>query len=1070
MKTFAIDDGLVTALWAAEPMLANPVALCIDHRGRVFVAETYRQEEKGVPDNRSFSYWKDDDLKSQTLSDRRAMYLTHRPHFAMQFTEHHDRIVLLEDRNGDGAADRSVVFADGFNDILDGTGAGVLARGQDLYYTCIPNLWRLRDGDDDCVADKRTILSTGYGIRIALRGHDSHGLTIGPDGRLYFSIGDRGYNIWTDDGRNLKCPWAGAVFRCELDGSGLEVYATGLRNPQELAFDDFGNLFTGDNNSDSEDRARIVYVVEGGETGWRMNFQYVADRGGWVAEGWWKTRFPGQAAFHIPPLAHIGSGPSGFTFYPGTGLPDRYAGTFFLCDFLGSPQHSGVRSFKVRPEGAGFEVVDAGKFIWNVLATDADFGPDGTFYVADWVEGWMGAGKGRIYTVASRDAAARASGVATGKLLAEDFGALPEAVLVERLGHPDRRVRQEAQLALAARDEEGARALVSAALGSGPVLQRVHALWGLGQVWRRDKARVDPRLLDLVADGDPEIRAQAIRVLGEAVHVPAHPLIRARLEDPSLRVRYFAALNLGRFRDARDVVALLDVARENTDRDLFLRHGVVMGLVGAAAGSADALTAHGDDGSAAVRLALVLALRRLGDPCIVRFLDDADGYVATEAARAVYDVPIAAALPALARTLTRVEHRSIPFVRRALAATELEGSESGPERVAAFADREDAPVPQRVEALSILLDWSRERDFDRILNMWRPRTAGTKDAVVRAVGSRVRRWLSHREGGMVEVAAALAARYGLTSALPDLETIVRDAGAPSGSRRAALDALAALDASSLGDAIKAALASGDGALRGRAAALLATISKDEALRVIAAALEDGSVAEQQIGLLTLARLDDPRADLHLLAGMDRLLSGEQPKDTWLELLEAARARSPQTEGLRDRIAAYERTLDATDPLSRYYQCLAGGDPRRGRRVFFEKTETSCRRCHQIGDLGPTDATVMAGPDLTHIGSKRDASYLLRSLVAPNAEVAEGFAAWLIETKDSDVYRGRILSENAEEIVLEVIEVGEAAELITVKKAAIVYRGQEKSAMPEDLVEKLTPQELRDLVAFLVAQQ
>lgn len=115
-----------------------------------------------------------------------------------------------------------------------------------------------------------------------------HGLIVGPDGRLYFGIGDRGYSVVTDEGR-LKDPDSGAVFRCEMNGSNLEVVATGLRNPQELAFDDFGNLFTGDNNSDSGDSARWVYIVKGSDSGWRKSYQYLPDRGPFNRE---KIRHP----------------------------------------------------------------------------------------------------------------------------------------------------------------------------------------------------------------------------------------------------------------------------------------------------------------------------------------------------------------------------------------------------------------------------------------------------------------------------------------------------------------------------------------------------------------------------------------------------------------------------------------------------------------------------------------------------------------------------------------------------------------------------------------------------------
>src|SRR5207248_6197568 len=145
-------------------------------------------------------------------------------------------------------------------------------------------------------------------------------------------IGDRGFNVTTSDGRSLAVPDTGSVLRCNPDGTELEVFATGLRNPQELAFDAFGNLFTGDNNSDSGDRARWVYLVEGGDSGWRIGYQYLDTRGPWNAEKMWHKQWGEQAAFLVPPVENIANGPSGVTMYPGTGLPKEYAGRFFLSD------------------------------------------------------------------------------------------------------------------------------------------------------------------------------------------------------------------------------------------------------------------------------------------------------------------------------------------------------------------------------------------------------------------------------------------------------------------------------------------------------------------------------------------------------------------------------------------------------------------------------------------------------------------------------------------------------------------------------------------------------------------
>src|SRR6185369_415652 len=153
--------------------------------------------------------------------------------------------------------------------------------------------------------DQRKSLSYGYGVRYNFLGHDLHGLRFGPDGKLYFSIGDRGLHVQTREGRILDNPDSGSVLRCELDGSNLELFATGLRNPQELAFDDFGNLFTGDNNSDSGDQARWVHVVEGGDSGWRMAYQYLPDRGPFNREKIWHPQEEGQPAYIVPPVTNI---------------------------------------------------------------------------------------------------------------------------------------------------------------------------------------------------------------------------------------------------------------------------------------------------------------------------------------------------------------------------------------------------------------------------------------------------------------------------------------------------------------------------------------------------------------------------------------------------------------------------------------------------------------------------------------------------------------------------------------------------------------------------------------------
>jgi len=131
------------------------------------------------------------------------------------------------DENGDGRADKVTTFADDFKTLVSGVAAGVLARKGDVYFTCIPNLWLLRDTNGDGLADFRKSLAEGFGVHISSGGHDLHGLKFGPDGKLYFSIADRGLDVIAGN-RHLVNPESGAVWRCNPDGSDLELVATRL--------------------------------------------------------------------------------------------------------------------------------------------------------------------------------------------------------------------------------------------------------------------------------------------------------------------------------------------------------------------------------------------------------------------------------------------------------------------------------------------------------------------------------------------------------------------------------------------------------------------------------------------------------------------------------------------------------------------------------------------------------------------------------------------------------------------------------------------------------------------------
>src|SRR5256712_4109181 len=555
IKKFQVPPGLKVDLWAAEPMFANPVAFNFDEKGRAYVCETFRLNA-GVDDIRGIMDWLDEELASRTVDDRLAEMKRHLGNRFPKYSENSERIRLLEDRDGDGKADHATVFADGFNTPLARIAAGVLARQSTVWYANIPNLWLLRDTNSDGVADFRQSLHYGFGVRVGFLGHDLHGVHFGPDGKIYFSIGDRGSNVKLADNRTVGEPDTGCVFRCNPDGSELEVFAFGRRNRQDLVFDQYGNLFTGDNNSDSGDQARWVYVVEAGECGWLVGYQFMErpySRGPFNAEKLWHPHFEGQAAYIVPPITNIAAGPSGVAYFPGTGLPGQFQDHFFLVDFRGGGANSGVHTFTLKPKGASFELAQPQHFIWGILATHVKFGVDGGAYVSDWVQGWEMTGKGRIYRVHDPATDKDPLVLETKKLLAQGMEKRSLKELARLLAHRDMRVRQEAQFALADRGPQAIKTLASVARNDASRLARLHAIWGLGQIaeCRNPNAECKPvaalePLLPLLEESDDEVRAQAAKVLGERRCLKAYNGLIKLSGDASSRVRYFATMGLGK--------------------------------------------------------------------------------------------------------------------------------------------------------------------------------------------------------------------------------------------------------------------------------------------------------------------------------------------------------------------------------------------------------------------------------------------------------------------------------------------------------------------------------------------
>jgi quinoprotein glucose dehydrogenase len=1031
------------------------VAIDFDEKGRLFVSETYRYRTS-VLDIRDYMGMLELDLASRSIEDRA---LLHRKVFGDQvkeFSIEGEVVRLVEDTNRDGVADKSSVYADGFNSELDGIASGVLARHGQVWFTNIPSLWLL-EGEAGHV--KKTELLRGFGVRYNFTGHDFHGLALGHDGKIYFSIGDRGMNVKSKEGRRVAFPDEGAVFRSNPDGTELEVVHRGLRNPQELVFDEHGNLFTGDNDSDQGDMERLVYLVEGGDSGWRVGYQHAPlGRGGpWISEGLWKPRFDGRPAYLLPPVCNIEDGPSGLTYYPGTGLTPEYQGHFFITHFKGSIARSGIQTYTLKQNGATFAPTSSQQFMGGVLPTDVTFGPDGVLYISDWVDGWPKSQKGRIYGIspANPDPAQARASADLAKLLADGFTQRGEKELVALLAHPDRRARLEAQLELASRGGKSVSAFGKVANDrKAAPLARLHAVWGLTQLARKDP-KVAPMLSKLLGDSDAEVRAQAAKGLGDVKLAGARGPLEKLLTDPAPRVQFFAAQSLGKIGNEASAEPLIALLRANDDKDAYLRFVAANALSGL--GADDALRKAARDPSAAVRLGVVLAFRYSYDPAISFFLNDSDAFIVREAAEAINDAPIPLAMAPLAGKLASAPPADEALVVRTLNANYRLGGAPRAKALANYALNGQAKAEMRSEALKQLALWGVPAQRDRVVGIFRnPEPREATDAV-NALQPEVARLLGDGVPQPVQLATIGAVTaLDLKSAVPTLVGAVSNENAPEAVRSAALKALDTLGGDEVLKAVAIAEKSSVPALRLTALQIVAHRAPERALPVIKRFTAMGSEEEQRAAFQALGGIDSPQAAGLLVASLDQLAAGKVRPGAQVELLEAVtKSTAPAVKTRWEKTQA--GWAAGKDPLAAYGYALNGGNAGRGWREFFENQVLPCARCHRVGAEGGE-----AGPALSEIGAQHPPEYLLEAIVKPSAHIAPGFDVVTFTLADGNTESGSVVSESATGIV---VKRGDGSQ-VTLDPKKVKQRVVAPSSMPDIYTQVLSRAQLRDLVAFL----
>ncbi|MEM1444395.1 MAG: heme-binding protein, partial [Verrucomicrobiota bacterium] len=517
--------------WTPDFQVPDPVALSFDSKGRAYVTQTQRRKANDL-DIRLNMDWLIDDLRFTSTEDKENFYREqfipensaanagrvedftgdgiHDIKDLMALTE---RVHLIADEDGDGLADTIHVYAEQLDHVIGGVAGGVLFHDGDVYVSPVPEVVKFRDTDGDDKADAREVIASGFGTHLAYAGHDMHGLFLGPDGRVYWSIGDKGIRVKTADGLDYRFPSQGGLMRCELDGSNFEIYAHGQRNIQEVSFDRYGNFFGVDNDADyAGEKERLVYIEQYLDSGWRSNWQYLRDDyNPWNDDLMHVPYFEGQPRWFTPPLSNYENGPAGFKYNPGTALGSEYEEYFFLTSAPRGEQWA----FQVKPKGDAFEMVNDHKIGEGVALVGLNFAPDGALYGVDWGGGYPLNQKGAVWRIDVPEEKAHPDRENTQGFLEADFSDKDLEEIVNLcslfLRHADQRVRLKAQFELAKRG--ATKELQAFALDTDyEQIGRIHAIWGLGQLIRAEKAD-ESTLVGLFSDADPEIRTQAIKTV-----------------------------------------------------------------------------------------------------------------------------------------------------------------------------------------------------------------------------------------------------------------------------------------------------------------------------------------------------------------------------------------------------------------------------------------------------------------------------------------------------------------------------------------------------------------------------
>jgi len=429
-----------------------------------------------------------------------------------------------------------------------------------------------------------------------------------------------------------------------------------------------------------------------------------------------------------------------------------------------------------------------------------------------------------------------------------------------------------------------------------------------------------------------------------------------------------------------------------------------------------------------------------------------------EAARAIHDAPVNIAMAKLAEKLTT--NCPPQILSRAIDANLRTGGSEAAHRLAKIAVAANVPAASRIDALDCLANWEDPDDVDRVMGLWRPISPDVvrRNAAL-AIAALEPHWQTlwkEKDGGIVKGALACVSELEPPGQATNVLAIFRDANRPADVRAMALETLGIINDTNFPpataiEAMEAALK--DENLRIGALGLINTNSPAPVISTVVDMISrEKDVSTLQAALAVVAKIAPPQASEALKTDLEKLGRKEVPLELGLDLLQAA-ARYPALKDVAEAAAKNAFTNAMEGPL------LIGGNAEQGRRIFEDRSDVACMKCHSVKGSGAT-----VGPPLDGIGAKQSREYLLESILYPNKSIAKGYDTLMVTYVNGSQVFGVFVRETG--VTLE-INSPEDGPLI-IKKADVKNLSRSLSAMPEGLGQTLTPFELRNLVEYLAS--